>query len=87
MKAQGIIAEVFLTAFKAMPKKEQNIFLSKIIKDARLSEDLIDITIAESRSKDEARPFMVRSEADVSNKKGRPNKEVMLYGKPNCLTR
>jgi len=50
-------AEVFLTAFKTMPKKEQNIFLSKIIKDARLREDLIDITIAESRVKDKSRPF------------------------------
>jgi len=57
MKTQGMTAEVFLTAFKTMPKKEQNIFLSKIIKDARLREDLIDITIAESRVKDKSRPF------------------------------
>jgi hypothetical protein len=57
MKTHGMMAEVFLTAFKTMPKKEQNIFLSKIIKDARLREDLIDITIAESRAKDKSRPF------------------------------
>lgn len=57
MKTQGMTAEVFLTAFKTMPKKEQNIFLSKIIKDARLREDLIDIAIAESRAKDKSRPF------------------------------
>lgn len=58
MKTQGMTAEVFLTAFKTMPKKEQDIFLSKIIKDARLREDLIDIAIAESRAKDKGRPFV-----------------------------
>ena len=57
MNTQGMTAEVFLAAFKTMPKKEQSIFLSKIIKDARLREDLIDIAIAESRSKDKSRPF------------------------------
>jgi len=57
MKTQGMTAEIFLTAFKTMPKKEQNIFLSKIIKDARLREDLIDIEITESRAKDKSRLF------------------------------
>ena len=57
MKTQGMTAEVFLTAFKAMPKKEQNIFLSKIVKDSRLREDLIDIAIAENRAKDGGRSF------------------------------
>ena len=57
VKTQGMTAEVFLTAFKTMPKKEQNIFLSKIIKDSRLREDIIDIAIAESRTKDKSRPF------------------------------
>ncbi len=57
MKAEGMTAEVFLTAFRTMPKKEQNIFLSEIIKDHRLREDLIDIAIAESRAKSKSRPF------------------------------
>ncbi len=57
MKAEGMTAGVFLTAFRTMPKKEQNIFLSEIIKDSRLREDLIDIAIAESRAKNKGRPF------------------------------
>jgi mRNA interferase RelE/StbE len=57
MKIHGMTAEVFLTAFKTMPKKEQNIFLSKIVKDSRLREDLIDIAIAESRAKDKGESF------------------------------
>jgi hypothetical protein len=57
MKTQGMTAEVFLTAFKTMPKKEQNIFISEIVKDSRLREDLIDIAIAESRAKNKGRPF------------------------------
>ena len=57
MKAKGATAEVFLTAFKTLPQKEQDIFLSSILKDKRLREDLIDIAIAESRTKDKGRPF------------------------------
>lgn len=57
MKTKGTTAEVFLTAFKILPKKEQDIFFSEIIKDKRLREDLIDIAIAESRVKDKSRPF------------------------------
>lgn len=57
MKTKGATAEVFLTAFKTLAKKEQDIFLSEILKDKKLREDLIDISIAESRSKDKGRPF------------------------------
>ncbi len=57
MRAQGATAEVFLTAFKTLPKKEQDIFLSEILKDKKLREDLIDIAIAASRSRDKSRSF------------------------------
>ena len=57
MKSHGMTAEVFLTAFRTMPKREQNVFLMEIIKDRNLREDLIDIAIAESRAKDKSRPF------------------------------
>lgn len=57
MSSKGATAEVFLTAFKTLAKKEQDIFLSEILKDKRLREDLIDISIAESRVKDKSRPF------------------------------
>jgi hypothetical protein len=57
MNAKGVTAEIFLTAFKTMAKKEQDIFLSKIMKDKKLREDLIDIATAESRAKNKSRPF------------------------------
>jgi len=57
MKTKGATAEIFLTAFKTLPRKEQDIFLSKILKDKKLREDLIDIAIAESRARDKSRPF------------------------------
>jgi hypothetical protein len=40
-----------------LPKREQNIFLTEVLKDKRLREDLIDIAIAESRAKDTSRSF------------------------------
>jgi hypothetical protein len=57
MKARGATAEVFLTAFRTLPKKEQDIFFSEMIKEKSLREDLIDIAIAESRVKDKSRLF------------------------------
>ena len=57
MGTKGATAEVFLTAFKTLTRKDQDIFLSEILKDKRLREDLIDIAIAESRAKDKSRPF------------------------------
>ena len=57
MKTKGATAEVFLTAFRTMARKEQDIFLSEMLKDNRLREDLIDIAIAEGRAKDKSRSF------------------------------
>ena len=42
---------------KTATKKEQDIFLSEVMKDKKLREDLIDIAIAEGRSKDRSRSF------------------------------
>jgi len=57
MKTHGMTAEVFLTAFRTLPKTEQNIFLTHVLKDSRLREDVIDIAIAESRTKEKSRSF------------------------------
>ena len=57
MRTQGARAEVFLTAFKTLPRKEQDIFLSEVLKDKKLREDLIDIAIAESRAQDKSMSF------------------------------
>lgn len=67
MKVKGAAATVFLNAFKTLPRNEQNIFLTEILKDSRLREDLIDIAIAENRAKAKSRrfrdfiPFMIRT--------------------------
>ncbi len=47
--------EVFLTAFKTMPKKEQEYLSQQIVKDSRLREDIIDIAMAENEPKDKGR--------------------------------
>jgi len=57
MITKGATAEVFLAAFRSMPRKEQDIFLSKMLKDKRVREDLIDITIAEDRAGNKSRSF------------------------------
>lgn len=57
MKAKEATAEVFLTAFKTLTKKEQDIFLSEVLKDKKIREDVIDIAIAQSRSRDKSRSF------------------------------
>ena len=57
MRDHGMTAEVFLTAFKTLSRKEQGIFFAEIIKNKRLREDLVDIAIAESRKKHKSRPF------------------------------
>lgn len=57
MKARGAVAEVFLTAFMTLPKREQNVFLTEILKDNALREDVMDIAIAESRARDKGRRF------------------------------
>lgn len=57
MKTKGAMSEVFLTAFKTMPRKERDIFLLEVLKDKRLREDLIDIAIAENRIKAKGRLF------------------------------
>jgi hypothetical protein len=57
MRAQGATAEVFLTAFKTLSRIEQDIFLSEVVKDKKMREDLMDIAIAESRAKDKSRSF------------------------------
>ncbi len=57
MKTKGAMSQIFLMAFKSIPKKEQDIFLLEVLKDKRLREDLIDIAIAESRIKAKGKPF------------------------------
>jgi hypothetical protein len=50
MTAKQATAEVFLTAFRALPREEQNAFLFTIINDYTFREDVIDLAVAVKRS-------------------------------------
>ncbi|MCX5695957.1 MAG: hypothetical protein NTW18_04795 [Candidatus Omnitrophica bacterium] len=59
MTAVQAKAEVFLTAFGALPRAEQNAVLFGLIHNARLREDIIDLTIAETRNCQSSRPLKI----------------------------
>ena len=48
-------AEVFLTAFRALPKKERKSIVEKLLKDKEFMDDLIDIVIFEQRKSEPSR--------------------------------
>jgi len=50
-------AEVFLTAFQALSKKEKEKVILGITRDKRLREDLLDLALIKERQKEPARPF------------------------------
>lgn len=50
-------AEIFMTAFKALPTKERSTFLTKLLKDNPLREDILDIAIAMKRSREKTKSF------------------------------
>ena len=56
MKSQAT-AEVFYEAFKALPRKERDRVLLKIVKNKTLREDLMDLAVAEARRKEKGRPL------------------------------
>ena len=50
-------AQVFMTAFKALPVKERKTFLANLLKDNSLREDMVDIAIAIKRSGEKTKSF------------------------------
>ena len=50
-------AEVFLTALKALPKRERDAVLVRIAQDKALARDLLDLSTVERRRKEHSRPF------------------------------
>jgi hypothetical protein len=48
-------SEVFLTAFRALPKKTREAVVGKMLSDKEFIEDLIDTVIIEQRSKEPSR--------------------------------
>ncbi len=61
-------AEVFWKAFTGLPRREQRGVISRMIGDANLRKDLIDLALMESRHDEPARPFRAYlAEADERN--------------------
>jgi hypothetical protein len=50
-------AEVFMTAFRALPKKEQHSVLVRMAEDEDIREDLLDLALIEERRCESSRPF------------------------------
>ncbi len=48
-------SEVFLTAFRALPKKTRETVVEKMLSDKEILEDLIDTVIIEQRRKESSR--------------------------------
>ena len=55
MTTTNATAEVFLTAFRAMSKKERNAVIDKLLADNEFMEDLIDISIIKQRKAEPSR--------------------------------
>jgi hypothetical protein len=49
MTSTEATAEVFWTAFRALSRKERDAFFEKLVTDEKVSEDLRDILVIESR--------------------------------------
>lgn len=50
-------AEVFWTAFRALPKKKRESVVERLLQDKEFKEDLIDLAILEQRRKESSRPL------------------------------
>jgi hypothetical protein len=50
-------AEVFWTAFKVLPRAEQQAILRRIVRDQNLRHDLIDLALIEERRDEPSRPL------------------------------
>jgi hypothetical protein len=48
-------SEVFLTAFRALPKKAREAVVKKMLRDEEFLEDLVDTVIIEQRRKEPSR--------------------------------
>lgn len=57
MTAMQATAEVFWTAFKALPKHAQENFIVRLVEDRYIREELMDIALIEKRRSEKSRPF------------------------------
>lgn len=57
MTTSQATAEVFATAFRALPKKERQTVLALITDDKEVREDILDLTVFAERRDEPSRPF------------------------------
>ena len=57
MTAVEATSEVFMTAFRALPKKAREAVIEKMLRDKEFLEDIVDPAIVEQRRKEPSRPL------------------------------
>ena len=57
MTSTEATAEVFWTALKALPRKEQQAVLRHVVRDEKLRRDLLDLALIEERRAEPTRPL------------------------------
>ena len=57
MSAADATAEVFVTAFKSLKRRQREAVLERMIADDELSEDLADTMALEARRREDRQPF------------------------------
>ncbi len=56
-KSQAAMADVFLTALKAMPKVERDAVIVRIARDKAFARDILDLALIDKRRREPSRPF------------------------------
>ena len=56
-KSQAATADVFVTALKALPKRERDAVLVRIARDKAFARDILDLALIAKRRKEPSRPF------------------------------
>lgn len=63
MKAADATAEVFMTAFEALPKSEREAILQRLFANPALKEDLIDVATWYDRRAERAVPYVFANDS------------------------
>jgi hypothetical protein len=56
-RSTAATAEIFWTAFQALPKAEQQEVVSRLVSEEEFREDLLDVAVCEARRDEPTRPF------------------------------
>lgn len=58
MKAVESRAEVYLMALQSLSKAEREAVIARLLEDAKLREDILDLALIQQRQGEPSRPFM-----------------------------